>query len=329
MNITPYISIIIPVYGVEKYIKKCLESVLLQTFTDFECLVIDDGSTDNSINIAKEAVAKDPRFIFLNKKNGGVASARNYGIKHAKGKYIAFIDSDDYVEPDFLLLPLTTIEAEDSDICMFSINYVAEDGTHFKTQHNNLKKYYEENDFLISKNTLMNFSYLKLYKKEIFDSILFDETVITYEDVDLNFRIIYGRKVSNIKKPLYNYMQRKGSLSHDIKPTYLKDIVAITKKQDDFVLENNLINKNREYINFTYLKTFIFSASIKLVRYSKNYSTDVINLKKSIDSSRFTFKNILFVIKQERKVGLSLLLFKLSPSAFRSFSRFWFKAHLN
>lgn len=161
MNITPYISIIIPVYGVEKYIKKCLESVLLQTFTDFECLVIDDGSTDNSINIAKEAVAKDPRFIFLNKKNGGVASARNYGIKHAKGKYIAFIDSDDYVEPDFLLLPLTTIEAEDSDICMFSINYVAEDGTHFKTQHNNLKKYYEENDFLISKNTLMNFSYLR------------------------------------------------------------------------------------------------------------------------------------------------------------------------
>lgn len=97
------------------------------------------------------------------------------------------------------------------------------------------------------------------------------------------------------------YLQRAGTLSRDIKPTYLQDRVAITKKQAEFVKNNNLEKKYADYILYTYLKTFIFYCSVKFARYSKNYNSDIRKLKKEIDYNRFTLKNILFMIKKEKK----------------------------
>ena len=95
------ISIIVPIYNVEKYLRQCLESISEQTYKNFECLLINDGSPDNSAEICREYVEKDARFRYFEKENGGLASARNLGIKYSKGKYISFIDSDDWVEPDY------------------------------------------------------------------------------------------------------------------------------------------------------------------------------------------------------------------------------------
>lgn len=321
----PMVSVIIPVYGVEKYIKKCLESVLNQTFLDFECIIINDGTLDNSIQIAKETVGHDPRFIFLKKENGGLASARNYGLDHAKGEYISFIDSDDYVEPDFIKLPLEKILQENLDICTFSINCVDEEYRILRITENYVDRYYNEKDYLISKNTITQYSWSKMYKKSIFNEIRFNENIITHEDVYVNFRILYKRKISNIQKPLYNYLQRLGTLSRDIKPTYLRDRIAIAEIQSQFVRENNLVTKDKNYIIFTYLKTFIFYSSVKFSRYSKNYSTDIKKFKKEIDYKKYNIRNIFFMIKQEPKVGISLLLFKISPFFFRILARFWFR----
>lgn len=102
MEQTPKISVIVPVYNVEKYLSRCIESILSQTFTDFELLLIDDGSTDNSSNICDMYALKDNRIRVFHKKNGGVSSARNLGLDNAKGKWITFVDSDDWIGIDFL-----------------------------------------------------------------------------------------------------------------------------------------------------------------------------------------------------------------------------------
>ena len=122
------ISIIIPVYKVEPYIEKCMQSLLDQTYTNFEALIVDDGSPDQSINLAKNIVGNDKRFIFLQKKNGGVPSARNYGLDQATGNYIAFLDSDDYFSPNFLKHMLNAILDSKADISICDINIVNNNG---------------------------------------------------------------------------------------------------------------------------------------------------------------------------------------------------------
>ncbi|MCH8492468.1 MAG: glycosyltransferase [Idiomarina sp.] len=328
MNNIPTVSVIIPVYGVEQFISKCLLSIQAQTFTDFECLVVNDGSPDNSIDVAKQTVGNDKRFIFLEKENGGLASARNFGLDFAKGEYVAFLDSDDYVEPEFLAKPLQRMQEEQSDICMMSINYVDEAGTVIKVRHNDVDAYVAMNDFLISKDTVTQYAWNKIYKREIFASIRFNEEVITYEDVYVNFRILYGRKISNVKTPLINYLQRAGTLSRDIKPTYLQDRLAITKVQEQFVNSHGLAESHRDYIKFTYLKTFVFFSIVRYARYSAKYNADINQFKKVLNRDYFTGRNILFMMKEEPKVGFSLLLFKLSPAVFKKFAGFWFRKHV-
>ncbi len=101
------ISIIVPVYNVEKYLKKCVDSILGQTFTDFELLLIDDGSTDNSGSICDELAKTDNRIKVIHKENGGLSDARNIGIEVAKGDFIGFIDSDDYIDEDMYAFYIT------------------------------------------------------------------------------------------------------------------------------------------------------------------------------------------------------------------------------
>lgn len=116
----PKISIIVPVYNVEKYLHRCLNSIIVQTFTNWECILVDDGSFDDSGNICEEYKVKDSRFKVVHKKNGGVSSARNYGIKSAKGEWIYFSDSDDELYPDCLESLLTNIE---NDTCLVMAGY--------------------------------------------------------------------------------------------------------------------------------------------------------------------------------------------------------------
>lgn len=112
----PKVSIIVPVYKVEKYIQKCLDSIISQTFTDWECLLIDDGSPDKSGEICDEYAAKDPRFSVFHKPNGGVSSARNLGLDHARGEWVTFVDADDMIQPGFLsALLVPTIDYADLD----------------------------------------------------------------------------------------------------------------------------------------------------------------------------------------------------------------------
>lgn len=124
MNILLKVSIIVPVYKAEPYIRKCIDSILSQTFTNFELLLIDDGSPDNCGKICDEYAELDTRVHVFHKENGGVSAARNLGLDHAKGDYVCFIDSDDWIDPDMLETLIGWEQKKQTDLLFFGLKYV-------------------------------------------------------------------------------------------------------------------------------------------------------------------------------------------------------------
>lgn len=167
------ISLIVPVYNVENSLHKCLDSILSQTFTDWECILIDDGSTDNSSNICEAYKTKDERFLVIHKQNDGVSSARNEGIKNANGEWLAFIDSDDYVLPSYLSLLLKGTDS-DFSLCGFK----SAEGIDFTPSGSNSFK-----EALYSKYLLCT-PWAKLFKRDIIvkNNLFFDKQLRLGED---------------------------------------------------------------------------------------------------------------------------------------------------
>ena len=127
----PKISIIVPIYNVEKYLHKCINSILNQTFTDFELILVDDGGTDNCGNIIESYAKLDNRIITIHQKNGGLSNARNSGLKIAQGEYIRFVDGDDYIPADSIEILLNEIE-KNKDIVLVTGNYIREESAENK-----------------------------------------------------------------------------------------------------------------------------------------------------------------------------------------------------
>ena len=133
----PKISVIVPVYNVEKYLHECVDSILTQTFTDFELILVDDGSPDNCPVICDEYASKDKRIKVIHKENGGGAQSRNVGLDCSRGAYIGFVDSDDHILPDMYEKMFCRIEEEQADIACCGLHHIYEDGNlHIlKTSH--------------------------------------------------------------------------------------------------------------------------------------------------------------------------------------------------
>lgn len=218
MKTSPRISVIVPVYNAEKWLHRCIDSILAQTFTDFELLLIDDGSTDGSGAICDEYGIQDQRVRVFHKPNGGVSSARNLGLDNAKGGWISFVDSDDWIETEYLGCLLHNANGADLSICDFIIkgsNEVwpdkIEDGV---ITTDKLAYFYTE----IFPYCYLTAPWIKLYKKSIIEDskIRFNENISTLEDTI--FVLDYLRKVkiiSCINRKLYNYWRLGEGLSRD------------------------------------------------------------------------------------------------------------------
>lgn len=313
----PTVSIIIPVYNVELYIEKCLTSVMHQDFKNFECLIIDDGSQDHSIEIAESIIKHDNRFKIYHKENGGLSSARNKGLKHAIGEFVTFIDSDDYIEHDLLSLTMNSLEKDESDICMFGINYVDEGYKIIKQWENTTKPNYFLNDFLITENIILNIACNKVYRRSIFKDIKFDESILSYEDAYIMPEVVYNKKISNIKKPLYNYLQRPESLSKTISDTFIEDRTKLIKKHHEFAKSIGKYDVNNSYIINSYLKAYIYHGLMKIYRYSNNKDEDLKQFKKHWKTDLYNYKNICLLMKSDPKTASLLMLFNISPLAFK------------
>ena len=204
------ISIIVPIYNVENYLRQCLDSIMNQTYQNFECLLINDGSPDNSADICREYVAKDARFRYFEKENGGVASARNLGIKRSEGAYITFIDSDDWVDSDYLEVLHNSLLEEDADISVSTYKrFEMSDGTwYFHSFQRGYEKRVFINQEIIEEFTKLNeydasyrFVSGKLVRKTVLHNILFNEMTTFGEDMEfwmklylISSKIVYSNR---------------------------------------------------------------------------------------------------------------------------------------
>ena len=209
------ISIIVPIYDVENYLRQCLDSIMSQTYQNFECLLINDGSPDNSADICREYVDKDARFRYFEKENGGVSSARNLGIERSGGAYITFIDSDDWVDSDYLEVLYNALIDENADISVSTYKrfHMAENCWYFHSFQRGYEKRVFTNHELIDEFIDLNtFDYSygfvcgKLVRKDLLDNIAFNEMTTLGEDMEYWLKLyLISNKVVYVNRDSYNY----------------------------------------------------------------------------------------------------------------------------
>lgn len=211
------ISVIIPVYNVEEYVEKCINSILDQTCNNLEIIIINDGSTDQSSNICHSLALTDSRIHVIDQENAGLSEARNAGLRIAKGAYIAFVDGDDYIDDRMYETLYNRLILDKSDLALCNIRYVDENQRCLDEKRYNLK-----NEVLCEERFWHGYygqfhipyvvSWNKLYKREIFKDIAFDKGKIHEDEFILHKIISQCERISIIKDCHYNYVQRAGSI---------------------------------------------------------------------------------------------------------------------
>lgn len=210
------VSVIVPVYNVEQYLEECINSILHQTYEYLEILIIDDGSSDSCGKIADEYVKKDGRIKVFHKENGGVALARNFGLKHATGDYCCFIDSDDYYEPTFVEKMVYALNEHNADMvfCNYYSNYIDNEVPSQKLQEIENGTVFSPDEFmyrLYAVSGMFCFVWNKMYKKEIFHNLEFQDMIC--EDSQIMLYITDRcKKIVYISNVLYHYRRRKSSI---------------------------------------------------------------------------------------------------------------------
>lgn len=307
-------SIIIPVYNVEKYIEKCMQSLLGQTYHEFEALIIDDGSLDGSIEIAKQLVKDDPRFLFLAKENGGLSSARNFGLDHATGDYIAFLDSDDYWADDCLEKVMTVFQNHpQTEIVVFGFNMVNEFEALLDVSISNLDSYNKKDDILLTKeHTHYNVSD-KIYVAEIWAERRFANGII-YEDKQLMPFVLYQRNIYLLHEYLYFYVQRSGSIMHSYKlEKSVQSMLYIYAEYKFFLVSNRLYEQYLDYYQEAYIRFCFYKHFYMILAFSDQYKEDCDYLIQSIDSNIVNLTNVKQYYGILSKQFVILALFKCSP----------------
>lgn len=221
MNDNPLISIIVPVYNVEKYIDCCISSIINQTYTNFELILIDDGSPDNCPSICDNWEKKDNRIKVLHKKNGGLSDARNYGVKYAKGEYITFIDSDDYVNSKYLEKLYNIIKTCNADIACAKHKYFSENDNLINqdilTDNTIVSDYKESCKELFTTQKISTMAWGKLYAKNIVD--LFEFPIgKNHEDTATICKYLYSsskfkNRIAISQDKIYYYRQTNSSIT--------------------------------------------------------------------------------------------------------------------
>lgn len=235
-NNYPLISVIVPIYKVEKYLSKCIESILKQTYGNLEIILVDDGSPDKCGEICDDYALKDKRIKVIHKQNGGLSSARNVGIDISEGEYIGFVDSDDYIEPYMYEKLYYAIEQNNCRLSVCNINYVFENGKIIPKCDKEKDKVMDFEEAITEMNTYRIFdmgAWSKLYHKDLFKTIRFpigklsEDFFVMPQIFDLAQKIVY------ISTPCYNYLQRQNSITKSKKINY--DFIEAAFKQMNFL----------------------------------------------------------------------------------------------
>lgn len=267
------LTVIVPAYNVEKYIEKCLASLVNQTYKNLKILVVNDGSTDNTKQIIEKYEKKYENLKLLNKENGGLSSARNFGLKNTKTKYVTFVDGDDYLELSTYELIMKKMEEEKTDLGIFNFKKVYSQ----KIIDSKLdEKIYNKNflKYLFSKSTEVNIVvWNKIFKTDIIlKNKIYFENRAYFEDTGFIFRYLYFiKKISLVELPLYNYIQRENSITKKFNPIIINSCENTYKIIKEFYRENNNYEKYKNEIEDMYLRMKIYTLNNSL-KYRGNYN---------------------------------------------------------
>lgn len=257
----PKVSIIVPVYNVERYIVRSMDSLVNQTLKDIEIIVVNDGSTDNSKKLIEIYQKKYPNKIKLvDKKNGGLSDARNYGIPYATGEYIAFLDSDDYVELNTYEKMYNKAKEDDSDLveCDFIWEYPD-------------RKKIDTGKIYNNKNEMLTYARVVAWNKLIKRSLIEEHKMefpkgLRYEDVEFFYKMVpYYNKVSFVKEPLIHYIQRSSSISNT-QNERTKEIFTIMDNVIKYYKENNLYEEYKTELEYTYTRLLLCSSLFRITK---------------------------------------------------------------
>lgn len=305
-NINPLISVIIPCYNIEKYISKTIDSILNQKFNNFEIILVDDGSIDNTGKILDEYLKKDNRIRVIHKKNEGVAIARNTGLLESNGEYIYFLDGDDYVSNSYFE-DMSKIILKNNLEIIISPYYIEKNNKKFLLSSNIKEKNYDK-DFILK--NLFTRKICKaamgtsLIKKEIIvkNNIFFNEKLSYSEDYHFIIRVFFKAKsFYYTNKSYFTYVQREGSAINS--KLNLKRLDTLRALID---LENNLNIENKNLKNYFYLfYTISFIGNINVLSKQKNLEKESLRLylkelnlySKQLNKLKFIFKKEYFIYK--------------------------------
>jgi len=245
----PLLSIIVPIYNVEQYVDKCIQSILNQTYQNLEIILVDDGATDRSGSIADSYAAKDKRIKVFHKENGGLSDARNYGLDHVTGDYILFVDSDDFIENTMCERLFAVANSTNADIV--SCNYYI---------------YREDNDISIHTMSVEPFD-LNVVWNKLFKSELFNGTVLVrflkgrvQEDNFIIFRLfLNANTIVTVNFPLYYYVQRAGSIMANFSRKFMTDTVESHIYMSDYIMNHCSSVKNE-------LQLYLLNSYVELSR---------------------------------------------------------------
>lgn len=246
----PLISVIVPVYNVEQYLKKCLDSVISQTYTNLEIILVDDGSTDLGGKICDEYASKDDRITVIHKANGGLGFARNSGLEICSGEYIMFVDSDDWLSADAVQVLYDCIVADGSDLAIGKHIETHEDGNTSEVWRIKESKLLKRTDVLrqlYPKNILPVAAWGKLYKRGIFDNIRYTSVCIAEDLFLFPYIIEQCNKVSVSTEIIYYYYQRPNSLIRQKSEKAKYDHAYVTLHVANYLYKNGYTQRAKDW----------------------------------------------------------------------------------
>ena len=263
------ISIIVPMYNVERYLDKCLNSLVNQTLNEIEILLINDGSTDNTKDIALDYQKKYPKIIkVIDKENGGQGSARNMGLDIATGEYISFIDSDDYIEFTMMEKLYDYAKKNKLDIALCGFNYAYSYGLKESHLFNKTRKITDK-EYILSDPAPWN----KLYKTSLLKKINFKfKEKIIYEDFAIIPTLaIYTNKIGYLDELLYYYVQHENStINIDKYKPKINDIFIAVEDLYNTFLNNNILDEYKSEVEFLFIKHFLIAGNYRFNKYKES-----------------------------------------------------------
>lgn len=319
-NTKDLISVIVPVYNVEKYLPQCIDSILNQTEKNLEIILVDDGSLDNSGKICDEFSKKDDRIVVIHKKNNGLSSARNAGLEIAKGNYIGFVDSDDWLDKSMYEVLLKLLKENNSDIscCDFFKTANSDDSIpHIDNEiinsYNNIESL---NNFYNGLYTQTVVAWNKLYKRELFKDISYPVGKI-HEDEGTTYKLYYkANKITYTNRPLYYYRITPNSITTSKFNKKRLDIIDVYDEKVKFIK-----NINNEEIYSKTLKWYLFKLINCYFECSNNIENNTEYLTLINQKVSETYKSYIQSNKKQLHWIILFSIFKINPKLYKKLLR--------